>query len=289
MAEPLPKYWIVGAARRGTDDHYEDFVGHGYWKLFWADEDPGSLTPAQARQVELRRQISQGDWIAIKKKKGGKHDEGKIVIRAIGLVKDVSRSQRKVLVKWLRADLHQEVAGTGWGSSLHGPFSLKDKHVREVFSQVHAQPSSYDTLAEDVKATITDTQIDVTPREALIDARVGQGRFRSSVLKLWDDSCAVTGSRLLEAVRASHIKPWRASSNKERLDPENGLPLVASLDALFDAGFVSFSDSGKLLMSSALPKSERELHGARDGSLRRKPAGKTGKYLTFHRAKVFRA
>jgi hypothetical protein len=69
MVQKVPNYWIVGAARRGTDDHYLDFVGKGYWKCFWADEPPGKLTPAQTRQVELSRQIKQGDWIAIKKKR----------------------------------------------------------------------------------------------------------------------------------------------------------------------------------------------------------------------------
>ena len=56
------------------------------------------------------------------------------------------------------------------------------------------------------------------------------------VLKIWGNRCCVTGSTTLDAIRASHIKPWRRSSNQERLDPYNGLPLVATLDALFDAG-----------------------------------------------------
>ena len=30
---------------------------------------------------------------------------------------------------------------------------------------------------------------------------------------------SVTGCRIAEALRASHIKPWRESSNKERLNP----------------------------------------------------------------------
>jgi hypothetical protein len=192
-------------------------------------------------------------------------------------------------VKWLRKDVNQEIAGTGWGSSIHGPFSLQDKHIGQVFSQFAAlSPSDDGALVEDLKATISDRMIDDTTREALIHARVGQGRFRSDVLKLWDNRCAVTGSRIVDAVRASHIKPWRSSTNEERLDSENGLPLVASLDALLDAGFISFDSSGKLLVSSELSESERRVYGLSGASLRKKPAGKTAIYLAFHRAKVFR-
>ncbi|QGQ27026.1 HNH endonuclease [Gimesia benthica] len=72
-----------------------------------------------------------------------------------------------------------------------------------------------------------------TTKEQLILARVGQGQFRKGVLALWNDRCAVTGTTF--AVRASHIKPWRDCSDDERIDPNNGLPLVATLDALFDS------------------------------------------------------
>ncbi len=52
-----------------------------------------------------------------------------------------------------------------------------------------------------------------------------------------------------EHLRASHIKPWRDSSNQERLDGENGFLLTPSIDHLFDRGFISFEDSGRLLIS----------------------------------------
>jgi len=37
---------------------------------------------------------------------------------------------------------------------------------------------------------------------------------------------------------ASHCKPWRDSTNGERLDGENGLLLTQSIDHLFDRGFI---------------------------------------------------
>lgn len=37
-----------------------------------------------------------------------------------------------------------------------------------------------------------------------------------------------------------------------RLDPHNGLPLFASLDALFDVGLIGFNDDGRMLCFPAL-------------------------------------
>ena len=48
---------------------------------------------------------------------------------------------------------------------------------------------------------------------------------------------------------ASHIKPWRESTNEERLTAGNGLLLTPSIDHLFDRGFISFDDSGETLIS----------------------------------------
>jgi putative restriction endonuclease len=46
-----------------------------------------------------------------------------------------------------------------------------------------------------------------------------------------------------------HCKPWRDSNNEERLNGENGLLLTPTIDHLFDRGFISFEDSGALIVS----------------------------------------
>jgi predicted restriction endonuclease len=57
---------------------------------------------------------------------------------------------------------------------------------------------------------------------------------------------------------ASHIKPWRSSTDQERLDGENGLLLTPNVDSLFDRGFISFDDDGTLLVSPVMD--EQVLH-----------------------------
>jgi len=61
----------------------------------------------------------------------------------------------------------------------------------------------------------------------------------------------VSDKRLL---RASHIKPWRESSNFERLDGANGIMLSPHVDALFDLGLMSFEDDGQALIRNDVPR-----------------------------------
>jgi predicted restriction endonuclease len=128
---------------------------------------------------------------------------------------------------------------------------------------------------------------DETEKDALAKARLGQGIFRTQVLEMWEGRCGVTGSKILAAIRASHIKPWRDSDNKERLDPHNGLPLIATLDALFDAGLVTFEDNGRMLLSTRLTEDERERLALRELRLARIPSEYTVHYLEYHRDMVF--
>ena len=87
-----------------------------------------------------------------------------------------------------------------------------------------------------------------TEREALIVARRGQGLFKQRVMQV-ENRCRITGVTNPIHLRASHCKPWRDSSNEERINGENGLLLTPTIDHLFDRGFISFEDSGVLVVS----------------------------------------
>jgi predicted restriction endonuclease len=62
-------------------------------------------------------------------------------------------------------------------------------------------------------------------------------------------------------LRASHSKPWRDSTDEERLNGENGLLLTPSIDHLFDRGFISFEDSGELIVSPVAHRPSLERMG----------------------------
>src|SRR5690606_24495797 len=73
-----------------------------------------------------------------------------------------------------------------------------------------------------VAVTLTQAIPDQTTKDALVRARIGQGRWRQDLLKHWSGKCAVTGLNVEALLRASHIKPRCDSDNKERLDVHNG-------------------------------------------------------------------
>lgn len=129
----------------------------------------------------------------------------------------------------------------------------------------------------------------VTEREALRKSRVGQGRFRQELLRYWQEHCSVTGLRLPGILRASHIKPWKFSSNPERLDPFNGLLLLPQYDALFDAGWISFADDGALLRSRVVPEGDLHLLGIQTTDCLQKLDARHLPYLQYHRKKIFKA
>jgi hypothetical protein len=110
------------------------------------------------------------------------------------------------------------------------PWELIAEHLEHP--RGHA---AYDDVAPDLDA-IYRSDAKRTIKRTLIEARLGQGQFRTNVAKRWNDQCAVTGCSIAPLLRASHIKPWAKSSNRDRLNPANGILLAAHIDALFDCG-----------------------------------------------------
>lgn len=121
------------------------------------------------------------------------------------------------------------------------PTSPDYKERFDALLSGYGQHAAAVELAQDL-AELERTVPDRTQREALVQARIGQGRFRADVTRLWGkgEVCALTGIALPELLIASHIKPWRESSDEERLDPTNGLLLAVHADKLFDRHLLSF-------------------------------------------------
>jgi hypothetical protein len=106
----------------------------------------------------------------------------------------------------------------------------------------------------------TDTTVPTTEREAIIRARQGQGIFKQRVMTI-EQRCRITGVVNPIHLIASHCKPWRDSTNEERLNGENGLLLTPSIDHLFDRGFIGFEDNGKLIISPVAHRPSLERMG----------------------------
>ena len=108
--------------------------------------------------------------------------------------------------------------------------------------------NSSDDVQADLEQIISDPSTTPTEKTALIKSRIGQGTFRDKVLLHWT-RCAVTGFSDTGLLVASHIKPWKKSTDSERLDQWNGLLLSPNLDKAFDKGFITFDTGGSIRIS----------------------------------------
>jgi putative restriction endonuclease len=144
------------------------------------------------------------------------------------------------------------------------------------------------TLAEDVAEAGIEQRTDIGPTEKLnlVKSRRGQGVYRTNLEQI-EKACRVTGVADRRLLRASHIKPWCKCDDLEKLDGFNGLLLSPHIDHLFDGGFISFSDTGEVLLSKALDLSALRAWGLtlpfNVGAFRSEQC----KYLAYHQEHVF--
>lgn len=131
---------------------------------------------------------------------------------------------------------------------------LKADEIRELdFPTPYiAAPSIDSNLLDDIRSIEADESIPETQKLQLAKARIGQGLFRTRVILL-DSTCRVTGVSDARLLIAGHIKPWRESSNAERINGFNGIMLSPHVDALFDEQLISFEDDGRMHVHKSLP------------------------------------
>lgn len=156
--------------------------------------------------------------------------------------------------------------------------------IGRIWSLARSLPNEplaeFERLLQEVPST--------TEVERLRTERIGQNVFRSALMDYWERSCAVTGVANLNLLRASHIIPWATcETDEERLNVHNGLLLVATLDAAFDAGLISFDAEGSILISARLSEADRVSAGI-DADMRlRRMNDQVRERLAWHRVNLF--
>lgn len=133
-------------------------------------------------------------------------------------------------------------------------------------------------------------------------ARVGQHRFARQVLHNCGHRCVfcgfnaeqLGGQRLLIA---SHIKPWSASTDRERLDVANGVAACPTHDAAFDTGLLTINGGLRIHIAPRLTEQTRRdasvaryFSGPALLSRARFPEGSRAPkrvYLEFHKREIF--
>lgn len=163
-------------------------------------------------------------------------------------------------------------------SNSHVDLRTRDEAERRIVVEIEADPS-----------------LTITQKEQLIDARRGQGQYRLNLLDSCGGFCPLSLVDDPELLVASHIKPWRSSSNFERLDPFNGLLLSPTFDLLFDHGLITFEDDCRIRVSRQLSDANARKLGLINGALFSKlPLLGDGEanrrsYMRYHRENIFLA
>lgn len=105
------------------------------------------------------------------------------------------------------------------------------KSITKKFANIDAHKSIY----KDVN-----NQGDLN--RAYQNTRPGQWAFRREILKLFNDTCAVTGINVTEIIEAAHIIPYSVVAKHEI---SNGIALRADLHKLLDSGYATIRKNGK--------------------------------------------
>jgi len=141
-------------------------------------------------------------------------------------------------------------------------------------------------INEELKKINFSTNLTATERETVLLSRLGQGTFRNKLISYWQ-GCSVSNFDKSDILIASHIKPWKDSSNHERLDCFNGLLLLPNYDKLFDKGYISFDENGQILSSKLLSNTHKNALGITNNLKLFKVEKNHLEYLNYHYENCF--
>lgn len=120
-------------------------------------------------------------------------------------------------------------------------------------------------------------------------SREGQGKYRELLLEQcrYCPFTMISDERLLIA---SHIKPWAASDDNEKIDPYNGYMLSPLYDKLFDRGFMTFTSDRHVILSEFIsPFTWKQIGLQNNTFIKALPMDDERiEYLKFHHQSVFK-
>lgn len=124
--------------------------------------------------------------------------------------------------------------------------------------------------------------------ELELDLKIKQGKeqFRANLLPLWQNECPLCGVAIEELLVAAYAKPWKDSSDLERLEPHNGILLCANHAALFKAGLITFTGGGRLRIAGKIAEKDYSIYGLAE-SLKVQAVPEHAAYFRWHKRNIF--
>ena len=148
-------------------------------------------------------------------------------------------NEMAIAIENAQGRIYRVIASTGMGAYIHATSALIGLGLRDLLVDSLSGKNGYDSwfvvtpdvlndepptevMSKDAASEIlremdTLSVLTETERQSIVLSRVGQGMFRAQLVSYWG-VCAVTGASSVSLLKASHVKPWRSSSNRERLD-----------------------------------------------------------------------
>jgi len=117
-------------------------------------------------------------------------------------------------------------------------------------------------------------------------ARTGQNRFRSEVTLRYPE-CVVTSANEDKLLVACHIKGYADCEANEKFDPFNGFTMTPTIHKLFDLGYLTFNENGKIMFSDAFNKHDKEAFHLTNSEIVIDIDEKTQPYLKWHNEHTF--
>lgn len=197
-------------------------------------------------------------------------------------------SKRKRKAKILITDEFKNVAQFANSSSLFR--FLDDKVANSIKSSTKENLRffiNYNAKLGNIKYL----RLSLKEKDIITKLRIGQGLFRSALLKKYNKCCPITTICKTNLLVASHVKPWKDCKVSEAKDDKNGILLSPLFDQLFDKGLISFDINGKIIYSSKLSKRITSIIKEQIKNLNyaKEIINNVGdEYLEWHRKKVFK-
>ena len=313
---PSPRYWWVNHKRT----HQQELDGEFLWspkrKQSSADSEssnnmtrigPGDVVFAYSFETGTLRAVGVALGRAreapnpfefeVGRKQPGGHRGWQVTVRFAELSKPLNPRSCAVELAPLLPEKNSPLRTNGDGNPAlylaYVPQRLVAALRRLVGEELEARIEEIGQRAgshfpDDVAEEVLLQRMDLSPAAKidLVKARRGQGLFRTH-LESVESSCRLTGLLDRRHLRAIHIKPWRICSDVEKLDGCNGLLLSPHLEHLFCRGYISFADSGELLVSRYLNPAVLDKWGVQLPCQVNAFRPEQCSYLEFHRSEVF--
>ena len=131
------------------------------------------------------------------------------------------------------------------------------------FGQIEEYSQDTDTIVLEIERLLDRNKLAVkecepaTETDAVRKIRLKQNFFRRVVLSNYEFRCCLSGLPIPELLRASHIVPW-SRSEKDRLNPRNGLCLAATFDSAFDRGLIWIDQDFRLRLTEPIRRFQND-------------------------------